>query len=72
MDIVKARVITPYVWSNTRTCIACWKCIDECPKGVIGKVQFLWHKHIVFKDSENCTGCKKCIKTCPNNVFREI
>lgn len=63
---------TAYVWINPRKCKACWKCLDACPKQVIGKVNFLWHKHIVIKNSENCLGCNKCIKTCPYGVFSEI
>ena len=64
-----SKVQTPYIWANTRRCEACWQCIDACPKQVIGKIGFLWHKHIIFKNGENCTGCKKCIKTCPTGVF---
>ena len=60
---------TEYVWAYHHNCIACWECIEACPKQVIGKVSFLWHKHIVFRNSENCNGCKKCIKTCPHDVF---
>jgi len=67
-----SKIRTDYFWTNNRNCEACWKCIDACPKQVIGKVSFLWHKHIIIKDGENCTGCKKCIKTCPHEVFFEI
>ena len=65
------KIRTKYVWINPKKCEACWKCIDSCPKQVIGKVGFLWHKHIVIKNAENCTGCKKCIQTCPFDVFSE-
>lgn len=56
---------------NPRTCVACWKCVDACPKQVIGKVEFLWHKHIVLKNPKDCSGCAKCIKTCPHGVFSQ-
>ncbi|MDR3251872.1 MAG: ferredoxin family protein [Tannerella sp.] len=65
------KIRTPYIWANPRKCTACWKCIDSCPKQVIGKVGFLWHKHIIIKNAENCIDCKKCIKTCPNEVFSD-
>jgi 2-oxoglutarate ferredoxin oxidoreductase subunit delta len=65
------RVRTPYIWANPRRCVACWECVGACPEQVIGKVGFLWHKHIVFEASEKCIGCKKCIKTCPHGVFSE-
>jgi 2-oxoglutarate ferredoxin oxidoreductase subunit delta len=54
---------------NTRLCKACWVCINACPKQVIGKVGFLWHKHIILENPLNCTGCGKCIKVCPYGVF---
>ena len=63
------KIHTPYIWADSRRCKGCWRCIDACPKQVIGKISFLWHKHIIFINSENCTGCKKCIKTCPHGVF---
>ena len=67
-----SKIHTKHVWAIPRACVACWKFVDACPKQVIGKVGFLWHKHIVFKDSDNCTGCKKCIQTCPQGVFCSI
>ena len=60
---------TQYVAMNPSHCVACWKCVEQCPKNVIGKVGFLWHKHVVFQDADACIGCKKCIKTCPHGVF---
>ena len=62
---------TGYVVANTRNCKACWECINTCPKQVIGKVVFLWHKHIAIRNDENCSGCRKCVKTCPHGVFVE-
>ena len=66
-----AKKMTPYIWTDTRRCEACWKCIETCNNQVIGKVEFLWHKHIVIQNGENCKGCKKCIKICPHGVFFE-
>jgi 2-oxoglutarate ferredoxin oxidoreductase subunit delta len=65
------KIRTAYIWTNHQNCIACWKCIDICPKRVIGKVDFPWHKHIVLKNVKNCIGCKECIKVCPKGVFTE-
>ncbi|WP_174647120.1 4Fe-4S binding protein [Bacteroides sp. Marseille-P8574] len=62
---------TKFILLDPHRCIACWECVDVCPKQVIGKVQILWHKHIVFKDADACIGCKKCIKTCKQQVFAE-
>lgn len=62
---------TRFVCANPRNCVACMKCSDACPKNVIGRVGFLWHKHIVFKNPGACIGCKKCVKVCPQGVFYE-
>lgn len=63
------KFLTKYVAMNPSHCVACWKCIEQCPKKVIGKVGFLWHKHAAFQDADACIGCEKCIKTCPHGVF---
>lgn len=63
------RIATKYVAMNPRRCVACWECVEKCPKHVIGKVGFLWHKHVAFKDVDTCIGCNKCVKPCPHGVF---
>jgi len=65
------KIRTPHIWANPKKCAACWKCVEECPNHAIGRVGFLWHKHIVFQNSSDCIGCKKCIRTCQHGVFRE-
>lgn len=65
------KINTEHIWANHLECTACWKCVKTCPKQVIGKVGFLWHKHIIIKNAENCIGCKKCIEVCPHGVFSE-
>ncbi len=64
-------ISTAHVTMNPHRCVACWKCVDKCPKNVIRRAGFLWHKHAVFKNSGACIGCKRCIRTCPNGVFSE-
>lgn len=54
---------------NPRHCMACWECVGKCPKKVISKTGFLWHRHVAFKNTDACIGCGKCIKACPNGVF---
>jgi len=63
------KIYTGHIWADTRTCEACWKCLDVCPQQVIGRQVFLWHKHVVFKKPEECLGCGKCVRVCPNGVF---
>jgi 2-oxoglutarate ferredoxin oxidoreductase subunit delta len=63
------RIRTPYIWANPRKCSACWKCVETCPKQVIGRVGFFWHRHIVFRYASDCTGCKKCFQACRQGVF---
>ena len=63
------KFLTKYVAMNPSHCVACWKCVEQCPKNVIGKVGFLWHTHAALQDADACIGCKKCIKACPHGVF---
>jgi 2-oxoglutarate ferredoxin oxidoreductase subunit delta len=65
------RIRTPHIWADSRRCIACWECVGSCPGQVIGKVDFLWHKHIVLKNNDQCIGCRQCIRVCPRGVFSE-
>lgn len=50
-------------------CIACWKCVETCPRNVLGKVAFLWHRHARIVAPENCIGCGKCVSACPEHIF---
>jgi 2-oxoglutarate ferredoxin oxidoreductase subunit delta len=58
-----------YIYADTSKCEACWKCIEVCKYGVLGKVDLWFHKHVKFKNADECRGCKKCIAACPNGVF---
>lgn len=66
------RLTTEHISMNPHSCIACWKCVEKCPKKVIGKVGFPWHKHAILKNADACIGCKMCIKACPQGVFSEL
>ncbi|MDR3163247.1 MAG: 4Fe-4S dicluster domain-containing protein [Helicobacteraceae bacterium] len=65
------KIRTNYFWINPKKCKACWKCAELCPEKVIGRVGFLWHKHIIIANGDSCTGCKRCVKICPAGVFSE-
>lgn len=67
-----SKIRTKYVWINPRKCEGCWKCIAACKKQVIGKVGFLWHKHIIIRNPDACTGCRQCVDTCPCTVFNLV
>lgn len=65
-------VKTEFILLDSRRCTECWACIKECPKGVIGKVRFLKHKHAYIDKANACVGCKKCIKACPNHAIMDL
>lgn len=58
-----------YVFLNTEKCKACWKCIENCPNHVIGKIDFHWHKHALIIEGNKCSGCLNCVKTCQFGAF---
>lgn len=63
---------TKFVQLDSRKCKACWNCIEKCEQKVIGKIDFLWHKHVRLRHPENCTGCRNCIKTCESGAILYI
>lgn len=68
----KKRMATPFIAINPHNCIACWDCISACPKQVLGKVDFLGHRHVKIVNADACIGCNKCIRTCPKGVFSSL
>lgn len=63
---------TPFVELNTEKCKACWKCIEACPSGVMGKVDLPWHKHILFENPASCSGCFECINECDSGAVKKV
>lgn len=63
---------TKYVALDTDHCEACWQCVAQCPKQVIGKVSVLWHRHVVFRHPEACIGCRRCVKICPHGAITVV
>ncbi|MDR1154980.1 MAG: 4Fe-4S dicluster domain-containing protein [Bacteroidales bacterium] len=62
---------TDFVRLDAHRCKACWKCLEKCPE-VIGKVGFLWHRHVVIYKADECIGCFRCVKLCPTGAFSRI
>ena len=63
---------TDYIILDTHKCDACWECIDECKRGVLGKVDFWFHRHVKVEYAARCSGCNRCIDVCPNGVFEAV
>ena len=63
---------TAFVQLNAHLCRACWQCINTCHKGVLGKVDFLGHRHARIAHPDQCAGCLKCVRTCSSGAFTAI
>jgi NAD-dependent dihydropyrimidine dehydrogenase PreA subunit len=63
------RHTTEYIYLNSHLCDACWKCIEACPNGVIGRVAMPFHKHAKIENPGQCNGCRVCVKTCPQKAI---
>lgn len=63
---------TVFVSIDPRRCEACWRCISTCPMNVLGKIRFLWHRHVVIKNPDLCVGCLACMDECPAGVFSSL
>jgi len=66
------RIENKYIQLNTRNCEACWKCVENCPNKVIGKVNIIFHKHARISNSKKCTGCLRCVKICEYDAIRPL
>jgi 2-oxoglutarate ferredoxin oxidoreductase subunit delta len=63
---------TKYIRVDTHLCEACWTCVETCPNGVLGKIDFKFHRHVHIDDAESCTGCLKCVRACPHDAISRI
>ncbi len=63
------RGTTGYIRLDTHLCRACWKCVETCPRGVIGKINLPFHKHAHINKPDGCKGCLKCVKVCPQEAI---
>jgi NAD-dependent dihydropyrimidine dehydrogenase PreA subunit len=59
---------TPYIHLDTSRCKACWECVQACRQGVLGKVDFRFHRHAHIDRAENCKGCLLCLDACPHQA----
>lgn len=69
---LRARRQTKFISINPRNCVACWECVESCPKNVLGKIDFLGHRHVKISNAPACIGCFKCVKTCPHGCINKI
>ena len=70
--LILRNIGTPYILLNPHICKACWKCVKLCPRSVIGKVDFLIHKHAKIKKADACIGCMKCFNVCEYKAIYKI
>ena len=71
IDKLRARRQTEFISIDPYDCIACWQCVEACPKDVLGKVDILGHRHIKVKNGDACIGCLKCVRICPKGCIRK-
>ena len=60
---------TEFIYLNGRLCEACWKCIETCPNGVIGKINMPFHKHVRIGNPDRCKGCQECVNVCQQHAI---
>lgn len=66
------RSATAFIILDRSRCEACWECLDACPQAVLGKVDFLGHRHAKVKTAEDCTGCGRCVKVCEAGALSRV
>ncbi len=55
---------TRFIVIDTSHCEACWACVEVCPRKVLGRVAFLWHRHVRIDNPDACSGCRRCVNVC--------
>lgn len=65
-EINKNLIIGKTVLLNSTTCIACKKCLQECPLHVF-ELQQSDQTYILPMNGQNCIQCRKCAENCPTN-----
>jgi len=60
---------TQFVSFDSSRCEACWDCIEACPKGVLGRLDLGFHRHVRLIDAQACNGCKKCVRACKSGAL---
>ncbi len=63
---------TKYIKLDTHKCVGCFNCIEACNKNVMGKINFLWHKHVLIKRANDCVGCYRCVGVCKDGALTRI
>lgn len=60
---------TRFIVVDTSLCQACWACVDACHRKVLGKVKFLWHRHVRIDNPDACNGCRRCVNVCSHGAI---
>jgi len=64
--------MTPYIRLDTSRCRACWKCVEVCPRHVLGKISVFRHQHAHVDHAAACQGCRRCVRVCPNQAIVDL
>ena len=63
---------TEHIQLDPNLCQACWECVNNCPKQVLGKIDLPIHKHAKIVNPDDCIGCRKCVKSCQYGAITAI
>jgi len=60
---------TAFIRVSPGLCQACRKCVEACPRDVLGMVHFFRHRHVHVDHASLCKGCRKCVRVCPSQAI---
>ena len=63
---------TEHIQLDPNRCQACWECVNNCPKQVLGKIDMSFHKHAKIINPDDCIGCRKCVRVCQHGAIIAI
>ena len=62
--------MTKYIQLASGNCKACWKCVENCPQKVMGKIDIIVHRHSKISEPDKCIGCMKCASVCEYKAIK--
>lgn len=63
---------TRFVEFDLRRCQACGRCVEACPRQVLGMVAFFRHRHVHVDHADRCRGCRACAAACPHDLVHRL
>jgi hypothetical protein len=63
---------TPYIPLNRKRCVARWQRVAECPRHVLGTVDFFRHRDARVDRAADWGACQRRVAACPQGSIETV